>query len=867
MPAPAPAAAKKAAAKKPARVEAKPKSKAKAEVVTELPAPAAAKKTRPAKSTRAVGKAAELAQVVAPVPVASKPVTKSAAKSSEKAAPKVAAKASAKKKPSAAPAAAMPAPAEPVVLSEPKKKLAAKSPVAEAAKPVAKEVRSPAARSTKAKAAAAEEAAVPEVLATASKKKGKTGKLPKLAPATAAVAAPLVAAPAPAAAPKPAAKPAPVPPPAPVRFTLQAQDAALFGRYLVSPIEGGEPWSLQLRGPRPRDVLCSCQAFALSENGSCEHSQFLLNQLRADLAAGWQAEYSELGLSGGARRQLLWRQSPACPAELADEVQAGLRAIHQGKRQGVHVLTQLLQHAAELGHELRVDAAVWEQLALAGDAAERVRLLGEAYPQLFDSPGLRNLLKLPLPHYQLEAALFAVCAGRSLVADDLGLGLYAQALGAAELMLRHFGVERVLVLCAESSQTRWLSETQSLSARRAGLIWGDASTRREQLDAAGEIKIAALNTLQQDLTLLQAYAPELIIIDEAQRLDAATLARLQQLDRGGFVLMLSSQLLNAQPQILLPLVEMLDCHRQGALADFLAEHVHRDAAGRVSGFMALGDVDETLERLVFSRAKSELLPNLPLALVQLRALPLSEAQLALQAPLLNELRRSVSRWQRSGFVSGAEQLQLLRLLQDLRRLAISPQLLAGQADAGRLSDAPKLIAVAAVARELQGRALERLRVCSQWDDALNLLPPVLQSAGIACVQIQAAQPLAQRRALAERWRQETRATVLLCSDAAAQGLDLQLPRCGLLNLELAWGEDVLEQRLASVADDDARGLPLVQLQAQGGFESALLQLQDGSEALPACSLDGDVGLQVLQGQALAAFMQALVDLLALWPAD
>jgi len=47
----------------------------------------------------------------------------------------------------------------------------------------------------------------------------------------------------------------------------------------------------------------------------------------------------------------------------------------------------------------------------------------------------------------------------------------------------------------------------------------------------------------------------------------------------------------------------------------------------------------------------------------------------------------------------------------------------------------------------------------------------------------------------------------------------------------------------------------------------LLQLQDGSEALPACSLDGDVGLQVLQGQALAGFMQALVDLLVLWPAD
>lgn len=671
--------------------------------------------------------------------------------------------------------------------------------------------------------------------------------------------------PAPSPAPAPVQAPVQAPPPPPPRFTLQADDERLYGRYRVTAIDGGEHWSLNLRGPRPRDLLCSCQAFALSENGSCEHGQFLFKQLRAELAAGWQAEYSELGLSGGARRQLLWRQSPACPEALAAEAQIVLRGIGHGKLSGVPALAGLLKLAAELGHELRVEAAVWPQLALVGDAAERVRVLGEAYPQLFDSPGLRNLLKLPLPHYQLEAALFAVCAGRSLVADDLGLGLYAQALGAAELMLRHFGVERVLVLCAESSQTRWLGEAQSLSPRSASLIWGDAPTRREQAQASTEIKIAALNTLQQDLALLQGFAPELIIIDEAQRLDAATLERLQQLDRGGFVLMLSSQLLNAQPQILLPLVELLDRHRQGPLADFLAEHVHRDAAGRVAGFMALSEVDETLERLVFSRAKSELLPNLPMALVQLRSLPLSEAQQQLQTPLLAELGRSVARWQRSGFISGAEQLQLLATLQDLRRLAISPQLLAGQAEAGRLSDAPKLIAVAAVARELQGRALDRLRVCSQWDDALALLLPVLQSAGIACVQIAAGQPLAQRQALAERWRKDSRATVLLCSDAAASGLDLHLPRCGLLNLELAWVEDLLEQRLDSVLDEDARGLPLVQLQAQGGIEAALLQLQDGSETLPACGLDGDPALQVLQGEDLTAFMQALAALVALLP--
>ncbi|MGS0757990.1 ATP-dependent helicase, partial [Roseateles sp. GG27B] len=139
---------------------------------------------------------------------------------------------------------------------------------------------------------------------------------------------------------------------------------------------------------------------------------------------------------------------------------------------------------------------------------------------------------LPLPHYQLEAAIYAACAGRSLVADDLGLGLFAPALAAAELLMQHFGVERVLVLCAESAQVRWLTEAQTLSSAQADIVWGDTAARQAQLAAAGQIKVAATASLQQDLALLQGFAPELIIVDEAQRLDGDALAALKQLDSG-----------------------------------------------------------------------------------------------------------------------------------------------------------------------------------------------------------------------------------------------------------------------------------------------------------------------------------------------
>jgi hypothetical protein len=637
--------------------------------------------------------------------------------------------------------------------------------------------------------------------------------------------------------------------------------------YRVSELAGSQSWRVSVRGAAPQDCRCTCAVFAFSEHGFCEHVDFALLTLLADrdsrdaLVRGVQTDYSQISLSAGARHVLGWRQGRACPESVGRAAYALLDARGRLHAEADGALQQLLQLAAEAGHELRVDAAVWELLALGRDAAQRVQRLGEAYPQGLESSGLRGLLKLPLPHYQLEAAIYAACAGRSLVADDLGLGLFAPALAAAELLMQHFGVERVLVLCAESAQARWLTEAQTLSSAQADIVWGDTAARQAQLVAPGQLKVAATASLQQDFALLQGFAPELIIVDEAQRLDGDALAALKQLD-SGFMLMLSGQILNGQPQDLLPLVELLDAQRSGPLAQFLRSHARRDELGRVVGFSALDDIDDSLECLMFSRSKAELLSALPLALVQLRAVALSEQQQALQAAPVAALRRSVARWQRSGYVSDAEQLQISRLLQGLRRLAISPQLL-GEAGAG-----PKLAAATALSRELLGSAVERLLVCCQWDDALALLLPRLQSAGIAAVQIHADQPLAQRQALALRWRNGAGVTVLLCSDAAGLGLDLRVADAGLVNLELPWGDRLLEQRLSHLvdfADQDTRGLPLIQLQAQCGLEQAMLQVLDSQPDLSAGSLDGDASQQLLHGAELGRFMQALVAVCAALP--
>jgi hypothetical protein len=827
-----PAANEAAPVKKPAR---------KAAAKAAAPAPAKAVEKKPATKKAAVNtaKKADPAAESAAEPVGPKARTAAAKKAIK---PPVVAKTVAPQKAPATKLAAKKAtPKKTETVVEPADKPAAKKPVTK--KPVAKKAA--------AKQLITEPTQLVEKPVPAPKQpKAAAKKTSRLAKPAAARNAELIAvqeeAPAPVIVPTP-----------PLRFALH-REGPWFGRaHQVELLATGQRWQVLLRGAGVSAAACSCEHYA--ERGACAHLDFALAALQDDaegqaaLAQGWQTEHSELWLQYGLRRQLGWHAGRACPAALRQAAEA-LLALPQDS-QG-DALPALLALAAQYGHELRVPDAVWAQLAEGRDARQRVLRLSEVYAEGMASPALRGLLKLPLPRHQLEAALFAACAGRSLVADDLQLGLQAVGLATAELLQRHFAVERVLLLCAESAQTRWLADAQSLTTRRAALVWGDAAQRAQQWQGEAEIKIAALGALEQDLAPLQGWAPDCIIIDEAQRLGEAALARLRTLTPA-FLLLLSSQLPQAQPAVLLRLVELLDVQRSGALAALHERHLRFASDGQLLPLAAPGRLAQSLERLMLSRAGSEL--ALPPALVQLRAQPLTAQQLALQAPLLEQLRRRIARWQRSAYLADAEQLQLVRELQALRRLGLSPALLEGGAE----GPAPRLEAVAALARELLAGAVDKLVVCCQWDDALGLLAQRLLAAGLKTEHLPVGTSLAERRTLAARWRDDQHCPLLLCSDAAGSGVDLRAPGVGLISLELPWGDVLLEQRLGRVADDETHGLPLLQLLSQGGIESAMLALQDSWPELPACSLDGDASLQLLSGTALTEFMQALVGLLAL----
>jgi SNF2 family DNA or RNA helicase len=113
-------------------------------------------------------------------------------------------------------------------------------------------------------------------------------------------------------------------------------------------------------------------------------------------------------------------------------------------------LDRFLATAAKTGHELRAYDDALDFIAGQRDAQRRSLALDGLFPRGAADPSLKNLLKVPLYPYQTEGALFAVRAGRVLIGDEMGLGKTIQAIAAAEILVRHFGASKVLVICPTS---------------------------------------------------------------------------------------------------------------------------------------------------------------------------------------------------------------------------------------------------------------------------------------------------------------------------------------------------------------------------------------------------------------------------------
>ncbi len=614
----------------------------------------------------------------------------------------------------------------------------------------------------------------------------------------------------------------------------------VFSEFAVHNPARSSRYRVAIRGTGLGQNFCSCPDFATNELGTCKHIEFTLAKLaarrggKAALQRGFQPAYSEIWLDYAGMRHVRFRAGSSCPpavlamAKALFDADAG-QALPWGRLDG---LQPLLQAAHEAGHDMRCYDDVWAFVAQIRDGERRQLALTEAYPKGAADKALGKLLKVKLYPYQAEGALFAVRAGRALIGDEMGLGKTVQAIAAAELFARHFGVGRVLVVCPTSLKHQWKKEFERFTARDAQVIHGLRAAREKLYREDTFCRIVNYETLAKDGDLIDAWAPELVIADEAQRIKNWNTLAARALKRiaSPYAVVLTGTPLENRLEELISIVQFVDRHRLGPTWRLLDEHQQRDDAGRVIGYRGLDRIGQTLAPVMLRRRKAEVLAQLPERVDQRIFVPLTPEQRAHHDDAGEIVTRIVSRWRKTGYLSDSDQKRLQCALQIMRMACNSTWLVDHETDHGH-----KVDELMTVLDELFEDPSAKVVVFSQWLGTHELIVRRLGKGrrDWGHVLFNGSVPGEQRGALVERFHQD--------------------PACRLFL-------STLEQRIGRVHRmGQSRGVQVINFVGQGSIEEGMLSVLAFKTSLFAGVLDGGEAEVFMKGTRLAQFMESVEE--------
>jgi superfamily II DNA or RNA helicase len=650
---------------------------------------------------------------------------------------------------------------------------------------------------------------------------------------------------------------------------LNVGDHAIFSDFEVTNPTSGNTYRVRVRGSRPGDNFCTCPDFATNTLGTCKHIEFTLAALErkksgpAALRGGFVPPYSEVFLEYGARRAVRFRPGSECPAELSRAAAKHFDNDGVLLTGGFGRFEDFLSVAGPLGHELRCDDDVLSFVAEVRDADRRNSRIAEAFPRDTRSPAFKDLLRVAMYDYQREGALFAAKAGRCLIGDEMGLGKTIQALAAAEIMARLLGVERALIVCPTSLKHQWQREIERFTTRSVSVINGLRPQRELLYRDNSFFKVTNYDTVHRDLDLIATWGPDLVVLDEAQRIKnwATRTARSVKKIAAPYAVVLTGTPLENRLEELISIVQFVDRYRLGPTFRLLHEHQVRDPVGKVVGYRRLDCLGKTLAPVLIRRRKDEVLSQLPARIDNNLFVPMSHKQRQYHVENMEIVARIVQKWRRYRFLSEADQRRLMIALQRMRMSCDSAYLIDGVHDEGTKADE-----AATLLDELFEHPGTKAVVFSQWLKMHELLQRRFKGRGWSHVLFHGGVPGPKRKDLVEQFREDPKCRAFLATDAGGVGLNLQHASV-VLNMDLPWNPAVLEQRIGRVHRlGQSQPVRVVNFVAQGTIEEGMLGVLKFKKSLFAGVLDGGDKDVFLGGSRLTKFMESVETATAAIPA-
>lgn len=620
------------------------------------------------------------------------------------------------------------------------------------------------------------------------------------------------------------------------------------------------PYDTVLWTLSPLRMSCSCADFVRSSLGLCKHGLTVL----ADLE-----EAARVSTAPEPLPALSWDpiQKPSdCRSRLTRIASSdGVLEFEAALDTPSARLAWIERVEQRLARDERRDPALGTVLREERERAERQLACGAAASRC---EGALTGLRRRLYGYQEEGVRRFLARGRLLLADDMGLGKTTQAIAAAHALVAAGAVTRALIITPSALKPQWLREWQATTDLPLCVVEGAAAQRAECYRAGHGLLLLSYEQLVRDIARVQRFAPELVILDEAQRIKnwASKSAAYVKVLASRYRLVLTGTPLENRLDELASIMDFVDdvaLEPKWRLAPYHALH-ETDDGRAVAGARHLDTLRTRLSESLLRRVRRDVLTQLPERTDTRIPVELTEAQRAVhdaKRPAIAEIvaqarRRPLAREQ---FMRLMQLLTQQRMIcNGLGQLEFDTRFpaLAGHAPTQTLLDelhAPKLAALRALLEQVllvQGR---KVVVFSQWRNALTLahwaISDLLESRAMRALFFTGAQRAEQREQALLEFHDDPAATIMFLTDVGGVGLNLQRAASVCVNLELPWNPAVLEQRIGRIYRlGQEQPVDIYNLVCEEGIEARIAQLVADKRALFTSLFEGESDEVVFERQ-------------------
>ena len=171
----------------------------------------------------------------------------------------------------------------------------------------------------------------------------------------------------------------------------------------------------------------------------------------------------------------------------------------------------------------------------------------------------------------------------------------------------------MLVIAPASVKYQWKTEIEKFTGLPAQIIDGLLPRRQALYAAPAFFNLTSYELVLKDVAYMHEMRPDLIILDEAQRIrnwSTATARTIKQL-KSRYAFVLTGTPLENKLEELFSVVEFVDGRRLGPAFRFLDEHRMEDEKGHLLGYRGLDRIHEQLTPILLRRTRQEVLKQLP----------------------------------------------------------------------------------------------------------------------------------------------------------------------------------------------------------------------------------------------------------------